>query len=96
MKKLTVTFYSDSGHGWCKAPLSLVKSLGIAEDISTYSYVRNAHVYLEEDRDASIFFKALKEKNVEVKVKECNTDKRSKIRSYGSYNHTKIDWSCVE
>ena len=43
------TFFSDPGHGWVKVPLALIKELGIARDITQYSYIKGDWVYLEED-----------------------------------------------
>ena len=57
-------FISDGGHGWLEVPLEELNALGIAGDITRYSYLGlpedRAHggstvVYLEEDCDAGIF-----------------------------------------
>lgn len=85
-------FYADPGHGWMKVPLSLIKKLGVQKNISTYSYVRNAHAFLEEDRDAGVVIKALREQGREVGFREHVADKRSKIRSYACYDARQIDW----
>lgn len=95
MKKITLAFYSDPGHAWMKIPLSTIKKLNVADKISSYSYIRNSHAYLEEDCDAGIVIKALKENNVNIRIKEYNTNKTSKIRSYSSYNHNRIDWDSI-
>jgi hypothetical protein len=52
-------FISDPGHGWIEVPLSELKTLGIADQISEYSYQMGAMVYLEEDDDGSRWFKAM-------------------------------------
>lgn len=50
-------FTSDPGHGWLRVPMAELVALGIADKISTYSYVSVDHrfAYLEEDCDFSTF-----------------------------------------
>ena len=55
MKTLTLNYYQDHGHGWVKIKLSLLQKFGIAEQISTYSYMRKDNAYLEEDCDLGIY-----------------------------------------
>ncbi len=43
-------YYSDPGHCWLKVRISLLEELGIADQISSYSYVMGEWAYLE-DRD---------------------------------------------
>lgn len=78
------TFYNDAGHGWVKVSKALLKELGIADKVSTYSYQRGADAYLEEDCDASLLVNALKERGIEPKFTDKYSD-RSKIRGYESY-----------
>lgn len=54
-------FYCDPGHGWLAVKRTLLDELGIAHLISPYSYAKGGTVYLEEDCDASVFFKAYKD-----------------------------------
>ena len=86
MRKVTLDFYSDPGHAWVKFPMSKLYELGIQNKISTYSYRRNNTAYLEEDMDASILIEKLKELGITFKVREFNTNKYSKIRSYRHYH----------
>ena len=51
-------FYEDAGHGWLEVPKSLLKELGISDQISNYSYQKGGMVYLEEDADMSLFVSA--------------------------------------
>lgn len=89
----TIQVYSDPGHAWAKVPLKELFDLGIAYEISSFSYVRqqslssglNIFVYLEEDCDLGIYLKALRERNIEYKFKESHTNKRSKIRGYNTF-----------
>jgi hypothetical protein len=57
MKKIKVTYFQDSGHGWIAVKRSLLKEIGALEHISSCSYQKGDTVYLEEDCDASKFFK---------------------------------------
>jgi hypothetical protein len=82
---MQILYYTDPGHGWFKVKKALLVKLGIADDITPYSYVRNDSVYLEEDCDAGRLFKALDDANIKWSYKEHNTNKTSKIRSYNRY-----------
>ena len=79
------TFISDAGHGWLEVPIELIKKLGIAKDISDYSYVKDGKVYLEEDSDASIFVEAYKDTYGSIHFIEYDDGDESKIRDYRSY-----------
>lgn len=85
MKKV-YTFFTDPGHGWVKVLKQELIDLGIADKISSYSYQKGEYAYLEEDCDASLFFETLKNKNIEVELKESNSATRmSRIRNYDDY-----------
>lgn len=90
MKKLTVNFYSDPGHGWAKVSVDALKKLGIADQVSSYSYYRNGNAFLEEDCDFSLLVKACKDNDVALSVKEHTSNKSSKIRSYMYYSKRKV------
>ena len=53
-------FITDPGHGWLEVPTNELQKLGIADQISTCSYISadGLLAYLEEDCDAPIFFQA--------------------------------------
>ena len=55
-------FHEDGGHGWLKVTRADLDALGIAGFISVFSYITPSEqvVYLEEDCDASHFFRAYK------------------------------------
>lgn len=55
MKTTQYTFFHDPGHGWLRVPHKMILALGIAAEISGYSYVDKDYVYLEEDCDYSRF-----------------------------------------
>lgn len=84
-KKLV--FYSDPGHGWLKVSLRELVKLGIADKITSFSYVRGRYAYLEEDCDAGVYMEALKasRKSVKFEVEEHNSNNDSPIRDYDPY-----------
>lgn len=84
-KTFTITMYSDPGHGWGKVKRIVLHNLGIANNISSYSYQRGEYVYLEEDCDLSALCMALNQRNTRIKFVEKHTDRDSRIRSYERY-----------
>jgi len=79
-------FHSDPGHGWVKVPRKLLIELEIADKISQCSYQYGNFVYLEEDRDAGLFIRAMDEHNKPYSFKEhCCKMRYSPIRNYDSY-----------
>jgi hypothetical protein len=88
IRKVTLNFYHDPGHGWVKVSKSLLKALGeeVYGKITSYSYERNDSVYLEQDCDAGKVLHALESKGIKFKFINHSTDKQSKIRSYNRYS----------
>ena len=87
-------FYSDSRHGWLAVKRKLLHDLGIANQITVFSYQRGDTVYLEEDCDATLFYKTLKSlgftwDEIEVRIKESYKD-HSPIRSFADYEYTEL------
>lgn len=79
--KLVFNFHSDSGHGWIAVKISLIRELGLAGSISSYSYMKGKTAYLEEDADATKFIAAFKAKfGFEPKIKELEPKDVSVIR----------------
>jgi len=77
---MQLTFHQDPGHGWVEVPRVLVDSLGIASQVSAYSYQKGGTCYLEEDCDAGLLVNALRAKNAEFKLVEAHTNFESFIR----------------
>jgi len=76
-------FYSYPSHGWLAVKKSELIDLGILDQISEYSYIKGQTVYLEEDRDATIFINAFRAKfNQEPMLIDKISNKLSPIRSY--------------
>ena len=59
-RPITLHFYEDPGHGWLRAPVTLLEKLQIVDQISRYSYLKGSYAYLEEDCDAGKLMEALK------------------------------------
>lgn len=93
MKTVKYMFISDPGHGWLAVPAGTIRKLGLAQDISCYSYVSASGktVYCEEDCDAGIVIKALREKGIEVKFREVNNaHSYSSVRDMRAYVPSRI------
>ena len=88
MKKTTLHFYTDPGHGWLKVPKNHPAFRVIASRISDYSYERGNFVYLEEDCDASLFLQVLHNCKIELVVHSHHSDRRSRIRGYNRFYYT--------
>ena len=85
MATVTRKFYGDPGHGWLAVKTAELVDLGIAGDISTYSYQKGKSAYLEEDSDAGKYIRAMAARGTTVVLMEKHIDGRSPIRSYPSY-----------
>jgi hypothetical protein len=94
MKTKKIIVYTDGGHGWGKVALRDLLKLGIADQISTFSYYRphsnianfETFVYLEEDCDLGIYVNAMKANGITVTFKEYHSNKLSKLRSYARFD----------
>jgi len=85
-------YIQDPGHGWFKVKLTQLHKLGIADQISRYSYQRGEWAYLEEDCDATRLFDALKLTGQPMPkiVDKIKRDGHSKIRSYERYQYINV------
>lgn len=86
MKTFTIIVYSDRGHAWGKVKRQVLINLGIADQISSYSYQYKDNVYLEEDCDLSLLYTTLTALDTKVKFVEKHSDRDSRIRSYSRYS----------
>ena len=80
----TYRFYDDPGHAWLEVPRGHLDQLGIANQISTYSYQHGLMVYLEEDRDAGVFMDAARAAGMDVTFKVIH-QVPTPIRDYNHY-----------
>jgi hypothetical protein len=93
MKTIKYMFISDPGHGWLAVPATTIRKLGLAQDISPYSYVSDTGktVYCEEDCDAGLVIKAFKERGIEIKFREVNNAHGySSVRGMAHYSPKNI------
>ena len=82
--KRKLLFIADPGHGWLKVNFRDLVALGIAGQVSHYSYLNNGYAYLEEDCDAGLFVRAAKAAGWEIKYDDEYQDP-TPIRNYPSY-----------
>jgi hypothetical protein len=85
MKNLKLNYFTDAGHGWVSVKLQVLRDLGIADQVSTYSYMRGSSAYLEEDCDLGLLYKACDAIGLKIDLTEKHTNNRSPIRSYAVY-----------
>lgn len=90
MRKITLNYYQDPGHGWVKVPIKTLVQLNIAHKITSYSYMRKNYAYLEEDCDLSTLYAAADKAGIEIVLRQYHTDKTSKIRSYDMYSFERL------
>jgi len=90
MKVKKVTFLNDPGHGWLSVSNKDVKELGIADQISRYSYMSPTRSYLEEDCDAGVYMDAAKKAGWKLEVKNSYTEV-TPIRNYPDFDKYWID-----
>lgn len=90
-RPIPLHFYADPGHGWLRAPSTLLEELQIVDQISPYSYLLGQHAYLEEDCDAGKLTESLKQKGTAYKVVSHLCQKESAIRSYPSFSVQMVD-----
>lgn len=82
---IKINYFTDPGHGWAGCKIKTLQALGIADQISHYSYVRGQTAYLEEDLDFGLLIGALRAAGIDFEIIEKHTNKRSPIRSYDTY-----------
>ena len=76
---------SDDRHGWLEVPVSELEVLGIANQITPYSYRKDDKAYLEEDQDAQTYLDARKATGW-TKPEIVNVyQSRCRIRSYPGF-----------
>jgi len=81
----------DAGHEWLAVRKSELEELGIADQISAYSYQKGSTAYLEGDCDAARFLDAYKATHgVEAKTKQGKQWDRQPCRSFEQYTAPKF------
>jgi hypothetical protein len=82
--KRVFNYYTDSGHGWVKVPVNILRKLGIEKQVTTFSYWRKGFAYIEEDTDMATFMEAHPEKD-KLKFHNFHSNNSSRIRNYETY-----------
>ena len=96
MRTKTILVYADPGHAWAKVSKKELAKLGIANEISGFSYERGEFAYLEEDCDLEKYIMALRAKGIVYKFKENFTNNQSRIRNYYHYSKPKVEIARVD
>ena len=77
----------DAGHEWLAVRKAELEQLGIADQISAYSYQKGSTAYLEGDCDAAVFLDAYRAKHgVEAKTKAGKQWDVQPCRSFAQYS----------
>ena len=71
-----LTFIADAGHGYLKVPMNILEAYGLVGKISDFSFKSKNFGFLEEDCDAGLFLKTIKEQGNEhhYKIVEKHVD----------------------
>lgn len=80
--------FHDPGHSWLAVEKKELETLGIADQISEYSYMKGELAYLEEDCDMNLFLTKkgiTKREAYEQSVKDVYGDAHSFVRKYKAY-----------
>jgi hypothetical protein len=78
------TFYEDPGHGWLAVQAAELVELGIAGDITPWSYLNGDVAYLEEDCDLSTFIRAKEARNQVVFYRRVHQE-NTPIRNFDGF-----------
>lgn len=82
--RVTIEFFEDAGHGWAEVERAELEALGIAGDISSYSYQQGSKVYLEEDSDLTKYANARRLVSTEINWNN-HYQETSNIRNMEAY-----------
>lgn len=79
-------FHADDMHGWLAVKMKEIEALGLANEISNFSYVLGKTVYLEEDVDMMKFLTAVQDAGIgKVEIRKAKHWAKSNIRGFKSY-----------
>ena len=93
VKTIKGTFIHDPGHGWLSVTHKDLIASGIdLKSISTFSYMTDKRVYLEEDSDYSKFEAHCKANGINLVVRTSNGNActEAAVRRYACYNPTLV------
>jgi len=86
-EELRIPYHRDLGHGWLEVKISLLKELGIENQMTPFSYLDTSGeiAFLEEDVDATLFMNKLKKENRPYRFLHIDNGDTSFIRSLKHY-----------
>ena len=90
MENKTYTFYEDPGHGWVAVPMDDLIALGVADKITSYSYLLGNMAFLEEDCDLPTFVRAYKKKYGKAPKGKTVHQEVTMIRNYPNYDYKEV------
>ena len=94
---MAYTRHEDSRHSWLQVPLLELVSLGIAHEISSYSYMCGTYAYLEEDVDMQTFRRA-RDRPIDVATVYKRRGSRPYVGGYVGSTSTRrrrlLRWGC--
>lgn len=86
MAMIDIFVHSDPGHSWYEVPREVLKDIEVLSLITSYSYQRGSKVYLEEDADATTFFRAAEDWDLNLNLVYREQEEESKVRSYKRFS----------
>ncbi len=89
MTTRALIYYNDPGHGWLAVDRADLDALGIADQITSYSYQKGNRVYLEEDLDAYAYRIAAHAAGWKVTTRDRFAKNYSSIRNFDHYRKAK-------
>jgi hypothetical protein len=92
MKPKVYVLHTDPGHGWLAVKRRELAELGIAKEITQYSYQKGNTVYLEEDLDMQNFLIACRVyRGAEPEFRTSNRNESHPIRRFARYTTSTVD-----
>lgn len=82
---MNITYHQDPGHGWFEVSKQTLIDFGIADKITSYSYIRGDSVFLEEDCDAALFYQTARSMGIDIALKEVHHGDGCFIRGLRRY-----------
>ncbi|KSQ21623.1 hypothetical protein APB26_32075 [Pseudomonas aeruginosa] len=83
-------FFADPGHGWVQVPFSLLWELDLQDHISSYSFIDEKHVYIEQHGDYVRLRDAMSARGLTPIFKETRTSGDSPIRQKRSFDSSEM------
>jgi len=85
MAIISKMMHADAGHGWLAVKTKELNELGIADKITSYSFVKGKTTYLEEDSDMTTYITAQEALGNTVQIKEGKNWEVCPVRYFKRY-----------